>query len=99
MTKTDEALAHLREHGPATAAQIASAVGLPNSGRVSALLKARIESGQVEYEAGKWQLNPDWDDMAASDLRDAVIILERAGYTVLPPSSRPGSGRRRGAPA
>jgi hypothetical protein len=55
---------------------------LPDSGRVSALLKGRIRSGEVERIDRRWRINPDWDDMMASEIRDARIILERAGYRV-----------------
>lgn len=83
MTKTNALVEYLRQHGPTAAAKLAKETGLPDSGRVTALLKARIQSGQVERSGKRWALNEDWDDLLASDLRDARIMLERAGYTVV----------------
>lgn len=86
MTKTDALIDHLQQNGPASSSALAAAIGLPNTGRVSALLSTRRDRGQIEFENGRWMLNPDWDDILASELRDAQIILERAGYRVLPPA-------------
>ena len=85
MTKTEALIEHLRDNGPTRAHRLASIIGLPNSGRVAALLSTRRDRGQVELENGRWRLNPYWDDVVASELRDAQIVLERAGYTVFPP--------------
>jgi hypothetical protein len=56
---------------------------------VSALLKARIQAGQIERTGSCWMINPDYSDAKAAELRDARIILERAGYRVIPPGVRP----------
>jgi len=87
MIKTEALIEHLRANGPTRAHRLAAIVGLPNSGRVAALLSTRRDRGEVELENGRWQLNPDWDDIIASEIRDAQIILERAGYTVRPPKA------------
>lgn len=86
-TTTARLLEIMRRDGPKTARQLASMVGLADSGRVSALLAARRRSGEVELVGGHWLINPDWDDCVASELRDARILLERAGYLVTMPAS------------
>jgi hypothetical protein len=88
MSRVSTMLGHLRRFGATQASVLAAVAGLPDSGRVSALLKARIERGQIEKAGNKWQLNPDWTEEMAAELRDARIILERAGYRVIPPGAR-----------
>lgn len=80
---TERLLDHLRNQGASTAAQLARAAGLSDSGRVSAVLKTRIKSGMVIRTGKRWKLNPEWDDIVESELRDARILLERAGYRVV----------------
>ncbi len=81
MTKTDLMISHLAR-GSANAATLAMQAQLPNSGRVYALLKTNIERGRVLLRNGRYRLNPDWDEQMQSELRDARILLERAGYRV-----------------
>jgi hypothetical protein len=82
MNLTDTMLDYMDKHGPTPSAVLAHVAGLPDSGRVTALLKTRIHSGQVERVENGWAINPEWDEMMKSELRDARIILERAGYRV-----------------
>jgi hypothetical protein len=88
MTRVAKMVDYLKERGPCTAARLAQIARLPNSGRVSALLKARIQAGQIERTGSCWMINPDYSDAKAAELRDARIILERAGYRVIPPGAR-----------
>jgi hypothetical protein len=83
MTKTDRLIAYISSHGPTPAARLAEVADLPNSGRVYALLKTYIESGRVAHIRGRYAISPDWDESAASELRDARILLERAGYRIV----------------
>jgi hypothetical protein len=88
MTRVSKMVDYLKRRGPCTSARLAEIAELPNSGRVYALLKARIQSGQIERVGSCWMINPDYSDEKASELRDARIILERAGYSVIPPGAR-----------
>lgn len=50
----------LRDRGAQTAANLAEAVGLKDTGRVGALLKHDLQSGRVLFWHGEYQLNPDY---------------------------------------
>lgn len=56
MSKTAALMRHLREHGPATSAELRDAIGLPNTGRVSALLNHREYRGEVALVDGVWEI-------------------------------------------
>lgn len=86
-SRVQRMLNHMARYGMASAERLAQVAQLPNSGRVSALLKSRIRSGEVERYGRNWRINPDWDEEMASELRDARILLERAGWTVIAPGS------------
>ena len=85
MNRVEKMIAHMQRFGASRSKTLAAVCGLPDSGRVSALLKSRIQKGQVEKIDDRWRLNPDYNEWQNSDLRDARILLERAGYRVLPP--------------
>ena len=88
MSRVAKMVDHLTTRGPCTAARLAEVARLRDTGRVSALLKARIQSGQIVRMGSCWMINPDYSDELAAELRDARIILERAGYRVIPPVAR-----------
>lgn len=88
MSRVATMVNHLKVRGPCTAARLAEIAGLPNSGRVYALLKARIQAGEIQRMGSCWMVNPDYSDEMASELRNARMVLERAGYQVIPPGAR-----------
>ena len=83
-SKTKRILDHLLTHGPAASVDIARELGMGSASNVTALLKNHTKRGQVIRVDGCLMINPDWD----ASIAGAIQILERAGYTVMPPSPR-----------
>lgn len=59
---TGRLLVQLEDAGPQTARQLATAVGLPCSGRVGALLKHHINLGRVLLTDGTYSINEQFED-------------------------------------
>lgn len=85
LSKTEAIRRLLRTAGPMTSARICLEVDLPNTGRVSALLKADLRCGRVALRCGRFEWNRNYDEALAVDLQDAVRLLRRHGYKVAAP--------------
>lgn len=80
--KTEQIRAFLRQHGPATAVDLANLVDLPNTGRVYALLKADIARGSVYRVGHFYHWNPQFDADLQQRLQAAVTLLRANGFSV-----------------
>lgn len=56
VTKVDRAIAYLREHGAATAQQLAEAMGLPDKGNVSNYIAGPRRRGEIVRDGDVWKL-------------------------------------------
>lgn len=83
VTRTDSIRDLLRESSrPLSAAEIAYDLDLPSSCTVWLLMKYDMQKGRVLLADGRYTWNHDYDTMEAQELRDAVKLLRRYGYTV-----------------
>lgn len=79
---------HLKEHGTATAQQLAEVAGI-ESGRVSALMKEDLRSGRIEfiegYDGEKRVYRIGRNHNTGTRLAKAIGMLEELGYMVIAP--------------
>ena len=68
-----------------TAAEIAFDLDLPSSCTVWLLMKYDMQKGRVLLADGMYRWNHAYDRQEAEELRDAVKLLKRAGYSVKAP--------------
>lgn len=80
-TRVAAMLSMLATGGQSAAELAASAGGIPTAA-VSALLKARIERGQVRRENGIYELVPEYEDDLHARLKAAASWLREHGYVV-----------------
>jgi hypothetical protein len=81
-SKTSRMREYLVEHGPTNASDLARVAGLTSTALVSALFKYDIANGRVQFSQGLYQWIES-DDQA--EIREAIGLLRRHGYTVKAP--------------
>ena len=72
---------------PMSAAEIAYDLELPSSCTVWLLMKYDMQKGRVLLADGLYQWSHDYDRQEAEELRSAVKLLQKAGYTVKAPKA------------
>lgn len=85
LSKTAAMRQYLKHHGKATAADIATACGLGDTGRVMALLKADIAKGAIERSGAFYYWNDAFDQDNHERIQAAIRLLKAAGYKVTSP--------------
>jgi len=84
-SKTDRLREYLRTQGSATAIDLALEADLASTGLVGALLKVDLERGRVEFRAGRYTYNHEFDEAMDAEIRKAMALLKRHGYKVKKP--------------
>lgn len=80
--KKEQIRALLRYHGPATAVELAKLFDFPNTGRVSALLKADVARGSIFRRGHSYHWNPQFDADLQQRLQAAATLLRANGFSV-----------------
>jgi hypothetical protein len=87
ITRTDSIRELLRDATRSlTAAEISFDLDLPSSCTVWLLMKYDMQKGRVLLADGHYRWNYEYDSQEAEELRDAVKLLKKHGYTVKAPA-------------
>ena len=81
-SKTERMREYLRQHGPATAEELAMEADVPCNSLVGALLKGDLHRVSVYRVGNRYHWNPQYDQALQERLKKAAALLRANGYQV-----------------